>query len=88
MIGKKRLSWVKKRSLKKMGIFRLPAVGHPWVGSPYKWAIVMRDRKVMPLTDKFLAETSISQLSELLLYYSSNRGEELFSDGEKFTKKH
>ncbi|MCY9511768.1 hypothetical protein M5W78_17850 [Paenibacillus larvae] len=76
----KRLSWMKARKLKKLGYFKLPKTGHPWVGSPYTWARIWDDGKVMPYSDEYLATTSIQQLAINNLYWSTRSGDELLAD--------
>lgn len=59
----KRLSWLKARKLKKLGYFKLPKTGRPWIGTSYTWARIWDDGKVMPYSDEYLATTSIYQIA-------------------------
>ncbi|MEV2911606.1 hypothetical protein ABNF65_24115, partial [Paenibacillus larvae] len=59
----KRLSWMKARKLKKLGYFKLPKAGHPWIGTSYTWMRIWDDGRVMAYTEEYLATTSIYQIA-------------------------
>lgn len=72
----KKLTFLKKMKLKRLGYFKLPKTGHMWVGSPYKWARITNDRRVMPYSEQFLIGSTFEQLAESWLYvneFSTNR---------------
>lgn len=82
-----RLSFFKARKLKKLGYFKLPKTGHPWVGSPYKWARITEDRRVMPYTESYLAQRTIPQLTEEWLYLNASKpGSVLMHNNKKLVK--
>lgn len=66
-----KLSFLQARNLKKIGYFKLPKVGHLWVDSSYTWARVTNKGEVVLYTERYLANTSLEQLSENWIYINN-----------------
>ncbi|MEV2911086.1 hypothetical protein ABNF65_21370 [Paenibacillus larvae] len=79
----KRLSWLKARKLKKLGYFKLPKTGHPWIGSPYTWARIVEGRRVTPYTENYLAAHPIETLT-LYDMYNVMKQEDKFLSNDRF----